>query len=191
MAGIENITEYIIQKADADAKNTLKRADEQHDAAILKAKKDAESISSEIIKSAENEAETIRERAASGAAQIRSRNILTLKNRAVSEVIENAKKILLSLPDDEYMSLMEKLLRDSASGSEGIIVLNSADKARMSSGFSEAAADCGLTVSGECADISGGFILKYGLVEINCSVDAVFRDRNEQFVDYVNKRLFG
>jgi V/A-type H+-transporting ATPase subunit E len=39
-------------------------------------------------------------------------------------------------------------------------------------------------------NIDGGFILKYGNIEINSSFDALFEENEEELVDIVNKMLW-
>ena len=47
-----------------------------------------------------------------------------------------------------------------------------------------------LAVSEETRDISGGFILKDGRIEVNCTFDALVRAEREQTVGEVAKLLF-
>ena len=48
----------------------------------------------------------------------------------------------------------------------------------------------GLDISKEKSDISGGFIIKYGNTEQNCSLDAIFKEKKDELVDYINSNLF-
>ena len=45
-------------------------------------------------------------------------------------------------------------------------------------------------LSKEAVNIDGGFILKYGNIEINSSIDALFEENEEKLVDIVNSTLF-
>ncbi|MBR6005282.1 MAG: hypothetical protein IK063_03535, partial [Clostridia bacterium] len=47
-----------------------------------------------------------------------------------------------------------------------------------------------LSFSGENADIKNGFILRYGLIEINCSFDSVIDENREELKEKVNAILF-
>ena len=47
-----------------------------------------------------------------------------------------------------------------------------------------------LTLSDDTADIDSGFILRYGGIEENCSLKALFADRQEELQDLVHKLLF-
>ena len=47
-----------------------------------------------------------------------------------------------------------------------------------------------LEFSGEVRNIDGGFILVYGGIEENCSIDAVFAEKRDELLDQVRKILF-
>ena len=47
-----------------------------------------------------------------------------------------------------------------------------------------------MSLSEETAGLGGGVILRYGGVEENCSLDALFRDRRETLQDRVAQVLF-
>ena len=48
-----------------------------------------------------------------------------------------------------------------------------------------------LELAEDPVNITGGFLLKYGNIEINSSIDAICEDRKEELVDRVNNVLFG
>ena len=47
-----------------------------------------------------------------------------------------------------------------------------------------------LEISGEARNIDGGFILVYGGIEENCSIDAMFAEKRDELLDQVRKILF-
>ena len=47
-----------------------------------------------------------------------------------------------------------------------------------------------LEISGETRNIDGGFILIYGGIEENCSIDAMFAEKRDELLDQVRKILF-
>ena len=47
-----------------------------------------------------------------------------------------------------------------------------------------------LEVDSDPADITDGFILKYGDIEENCTFDAIFDSKRDELRDLVNKNLF-
>ena len=44
-----------------------------------------------------------------------------------------------------------------------------------------------LEISGETRNIDGGFILIYGGIEENCSIDAMFAEKRDELLDQVRK----
>ncbi|MBR1773727.1 MAG: hypothetical protein IJ749_07480 [Eubacterium sp.] len=47
-----------------------------------------------------------------------------------------------------------------------------------------------IDISQDTVDIDGGFILKYGNIEINSSFDALFDENKEELTDIVNNLLW-
>ncbi|MBO5007423.1 MAG: V-type ATP synthase subunit E [Clostridia bacterium] len=190
MAELEKLTGYIIQKANDDAALIKEKAKADYDTAVNAATAEADKLSRDIISKANDEAVLIEQRANSALTQKKSRAILALKNSAVETVISDAKDMIISMGDSDYSAFMLRVLDANATGDEGIIAFNENDSKRMSKEFTTAVKKHKLTMSDEYSNITGGFILKYGAVEINCSVEALFRDRAEEFTDYINKALF-
>ena len=70
------------------------------------------------------------------------------------------------------------------------MLLAEADKAAMTPEFEKAV--CDLKLETAASEIPGrsGFILVYGSIEINCTIDAVFDAANEEISDMLNEFLF-
>ena len=70
------------------------------------------------------------------------------------------------------------------------------DLERMPAGFREEIKSLAqkkggvLEISGETRNIDGGFILIYGGIEENCSIDAMFAGKRDELLDQVRKILF-
>ena len=70
------------------------------------------------------------------------------------------------------------------------------DLERMPAGFREEIKSLAqkkggvLEISGETRNIDGGFILIYGGIEENCSIDAMFAEKRDELLDQVRKILF-
>lgn len=90
---------------------------------------------------------------------------------------------------------MEKMLRKFALPKDGEIHFSKTDLERMPSGFGkvieDAAAQNGgtLVLSQEAMQIDGGFILVYGGVEENCSLQTIFHTQREYLADKVHEFL--
>lgn len=190
MTEISKITDYIIEKAQNEADEIIKTANEQYD----KAMKEAEAIAAQkedgIIKNAEAQAVKIKEMAENSANQEKKKRLLLLKNKAVKRILSDAKNIIYNMSDDDYMNLAARSILRYATGGSGIILFNAKDKKRINDAVKNIAADCNLKISDDTVNIDGGFVLKYGAVEENCSIEAIFREKEEEFTDYINENLF-
>ena len=174
---------------------------------IAKAKAEADGIAgaardSALRQAAESEAEAERRTAEIGLAGVSARQrtrrerILEAKQEMIGEVIREVRDKLYALPDIEYCELLAGLAVSAADICEGVILLNDRDKNRLPPDFEAKLADmlpagATLSVSDETRPIDGGLILKYGSVEQNCSFDAIFAARCDEFSDLIHDSLFG
>ncbi len=189
MADLRIITDQIRQEAEAKATEILNAAEKEYKQITEQYKLAAEKDSADALESARRESEHLTTAAISGAAKDKAQAILSAKNRLIEETLQKAEQSIYALPDAEYMALMEKLLAKQAPKA-GEILFNQKDAARLSAGMKNAMEKAGLTLSDTVADIKGGFVLKYGLVEENCAVDALFREHHEALVDIACHELF-
>lgn len=64
------------------------------------------------------------------------------------------------------------------------------DKARDTASFKSELEALGFTLSDNFADINGGFILKYGDIQINGELSALIHEKRDVLTDELNKALF-
>jgi ATP synthase, subunit E len=126
----------------------------------------------------------------------RSRKMLETKQALIAEVIDNAKTQIRELPDEEYFALLLKIADKAIHEGEGVISLSSKDLARMPKDFEDkirAIAEgrqANMSVSKDAIDVEDGFVLSYGGIEENCTLEAIFADKKEELSDLVQKLLF-
>ena len=190
MAEIQQITEYILTKAKNEGEQLLSQAGKEYDSIIEHASGEAEAVKAEILSKAQTEAKDIERRAVSALTQKKSGLILELKNSAIQNVIDMAKNEILGMSDKDYAEFIIRILKDNASNEKGTIAFNEKDASRLTAELKDTLESHLLTVDAVSADISGGFILKYGSILINCSLDALFKEKEEAFIDYINKAIF-
>ncbi len=191
MAEIQQITDYILSKAKNEGEELLARAGNEYDMLLEQAAVQAQDVRAQIISKARSEASDIERRAISALAQKKSALILELKNSAIADVIRMAKDEILNMPDKDYADFIIRILKCNATGQKGTIAFNEKDTSRLSTELANTLEEYLLTIDSTPADISGGFVLKYGSILINCSLDALFKEKEEQFVDYISKAIFG
>ena len=101
---------------------------------------------------------------------------------------ENKNIILVNTDDGEINELLAKEAAPELPLGDGVVANLLNKVAAGVSAFAQGTAM--LAVSEETRDISGGFILKDGRIEVNCTFDALVRAEREQTAGEVAKLLF-
>lgn len=187
MTGLERIIERITADSEIAVKNIINSAETEADKIISEAEEKATADAAEIIRNAEKKAGIIIERAISSADAERRRSVLLKKQEIISDIISEAKKRLKELPDEEYFSVVEKLIATYKIRGGGEVIFSAADKKRLPEGFDAK----GMTVSEKNGEFDCGFILDYGNIEVNCTFDALFAGKYDELSDIVNGIVFG
>ncbi|MBP1755522.1 MAG: hypothetical protein H6Q59_1920 [Firmicutes bacterium] len=197
MTGLEKILKVIEDDAKANADNIITKAQKEANEIMEAAKLEADKKCAEIALKSETEEKAIISRSESAAALLEKKKILDAKQQIISNVITNARHSLVELSDSEYMDIILRMVTKFAHNKEGVILFSQKDKHRLSADFSnrvaQALADknkASLIIAEDTVTIDGGFILKYGDVEENCSFDALFSSAKEELSDRVNAILF-
>ncbi len=197
MTGLEKILKAIEAEAATGAETVINQA-KQEAADIMKAaQEEADNKCAEITAKSEVDVKAVIGRAESAAALQEKKMILDAKQQIINSIIANAKNSLVNLPDSEYIDVILRMVKKYAQNKAGTILFTAADKKRFPSNFEEMLqkalserTGASLAVSQEDVVIDGGFILKYGDVEENCSFDALFSAAKEDLQDEVNSILF-
>lgn len=195
MTGLDTIIKEIMDEAQAEADAAKAKAKAQADEILQKATSEAEAERAKIGASAGQTVADVTAARESALALQRRQRTLETKQALLNETLEKALEKLYSLPEGEYFELCHRLALRNAEDGEGALLFNEKDKARQPADFATklaAALPTGKTiqVSGETRPIDGGFVLKYGDVEENCSFRAVFEARHEEFSDQIRPILF-
>lgn len=196
MTGLDKIVKDIMDEADSSASSVLEQAQQDAQRIAAEAKQTAAERCASIRQKAEKEAAAVQERAVSTAALQKRKAVLKEKQQVLSDMIEQARQQLLSLPDEEYFALLLRMVKKYAPAKEGEILFSSADKKRLPPDF-EASVNAELKekggrlkISQQTRKIDGGFVLAYGPVEENCSFAALFDARYDILQDKVNELVF-
>lgn len=195
MTGLDKIIKEIQDEALAEAQAMIAKAKREADEILEKAKTDSDGVSARVAAVAAEDVADIERSRESAIALQRRQKILETKQEVLGETLEKAQQAVLELPSSEYFALLVCLAAANAQPGEGELLLNAKDKARMPADFGaniSKALKSGakLAVSGDTRPIDGGFVLKYGNVEENCSIKAIFAARNEEFTDAIRDILF-
>jgi len=196
MAGIDNITNEILQEAKNRAAGVIADATGKADAQIREAQKECESIAAKAAEKAAQEAKAYANRIVSQAGMRKRQAVLSAKQEIIGGVLDAAYKKLSGLQDKDYFEIIAKLIGKTAHDGDGEILFSEKDLARLPSGFADqvkalaAKAGGSLKVSGEAADIENGFILRYGGIEENCTLPALFAEKRDALSDKVHEILW-
>ncbi|MBL3538890.1 V-type ATP synthase subunit E [Aminivibrio sp.] len=117
---------------------------------------------------------------------------LGVKQTAISDSFSQALSLLSDLPGEEYLSLVESLLLKATESGDETVVISAKEKhitQEWLAGFNEKHGKK-LVLDEEKRPISGGFIMKKGKIETNCSWDMLIRWVRDDIEADVAKRLF-
>jgi V/A-type H+-transporting ATPase subunit E len=193
MTGLESILLTIEQDARENAKHTVDTAKQEAEKILSQARLEADAQKDEAGQACGAKAKELMDRARSAAQLQQRRELLSVKQELISQVIQEAKQQLADLPAENYFEVLLKLAEKYATQSGGTMLLSSRDLGRLPASFQEqlsARTGKNITIGQEAASISNGFLLLYGGIDINCSFDALFEDLWEVLQDKVHAILF-
>ncbi len=194
MTGLETILSQIDSDAQQEASGRLEAAREEAEKLLAAAKEEAAQRSQAILQEGEKKAGEIRERAAS-AAQLERRNaMLAFKQQMIRDSIEETRTALENAPDQEYFPTLVHLAARFAKAGKAEMKLNRRDLDRLPKGFEDdlkkAVPQSEISVSKTPCEISSGFLLVYGGIDINCTFQAIFEDAEAELRDAAGRLLF-
>lgn len=191
MTGIENILSIISSQQKQTEKLIISAAEKKADGIITEGNEKAAKEYEEYLKKAKIQLSLDYDNAVSSVDAQMKRKALAYKVKCIDETIEKTIEKLSGLSDDEYFTVLEKLVSRKADSGHGILYLNKKDSARVTDGFKNTLDNLNIEISAEPADIENGFILSYGLISENCSFRAIIDAERDSVRDIISKELFG
>lgn len=196
MTGLDKILQEIRDEAASEAKRTVEEARAKAARILTEAKAESDATVAKIDAAAAQDVADINAAQASSQQLQHRQRTLETKQAMLAETLQKAKESLYVLPEGDYFDLLVRLAAGASEKGEGQMLLNAKDAARLPAGFETKLAGAlpaghTLAVAKETRPIDGGFVLKYGDVEQNCSFGALFDARGEEFSDLARGVLFG
>lgn len=121
------------------------------------------------------------------AAEMETRKLtLSAKQKVLAETYDRALEILCSMPREEYLSLLVRLLKAAGGKGDEKIALSAKDRDEMGETLVERAnkeLNAHYTLAGEAADIRAGLVLVSIDCDVNCSFEtllALSREKTER-----------
>ena len=193
MNGIEKIT----QRIDADTQAEIDRilADAREKAAQITGKYKAPAAAEAASLAAKNEKNAAeREERLVSVAQMESRKVtLAAKQEMVEKAYQLALEKLRTMPAERYTAVLADLLAQAAPDGRGEVIFAPADREGPGAAAVEQAnaqLKGKLVLSAETRPLQGGFVLKNGNVEVNCTFDTLVRLQKAETAGAVAKKLF-
>jgi V/A-type H+-transporting ATPase subunit E len=117
---------------------------------------------------------------------------LGVRQRLVGEAFDGALRLLADLPHDKYLSFVHTLLEKAVETGDEILFVGKNERHIDGAWLDNynAGHSTRLSFSGERLPISGGFVLRNGKIDINCSWDMLIGDIRPDIEADVVKRLF-
>ena len=196
MTGLETMKSQILDEAKAAAETKVAEAKAQAEELVRTAKEEAAAQAESISRKAEMEVANYQERTASSIDLSRRTKILEAKQAIIADVLDKAYDKVRSMGQEEYFSMMLRMVEKYALPRDGEIYFSKEDLQRLPAGFEEelekaASAKGGsLKASREARNIENGFVLVYGGIEENCTLKAMFDAKKDELADKVNQYIF-
>ena len=117
---------------------------------------------------------------------------LGVKQRLIGEAFDSALRLLSEMPRDKYLSFVSALMEKAVITGDEILLIGK-DERHIDSTWLDsynASHNTRVSFSGDRVPISGGFVLRNGKIDINCSWDMLISDIRPEIESEVVKRLF-
>ena len=215
MNNLHLIMDKIASDAELEAAKAVAEAEAASDRIRRETMEEAEAIISRSLSETEAERAAELSRAEGRAAMRKREIILKTKVSLINSAYEQAKARILNMDGEDYCNFLSHVLADAVLERlaqvsylkseyaddedtdlccDFTVVFNENDKARYSAQVVKNAKAImhkrpTITVSDECAHISGGLILRYGDTQTNCSLDCVIADARRKTEARVTRLL--
>ena len=193
MKGIEKLTQLIQTEAQSEIDSVLANARREAETVASRYQARAEAEAAELAAKNEKAAAEREERLVS-AAQMEARKVrLAAKQEMVEKAYIRALEKLCSMPQEQYVDVLADLLLQASTTGTEEVVFSQKDREHAGKAAVEKANKASgkkLTVAQETLPIQGGFILRSGNVEVNCTFDTLVRLQKAETAGAVAKKLF-
>lgn len=190
MTSSEKILAGIAEESKAQADKINSDAEKQAADIIAAAREEAESEAEKIKAEAEKKAELIINSGKSSAELLKRDTALNCRRGLIEKALITVADTVNAYGDKDYFDFLLTLIKKEKLNGKGEVYLSVKDKARDTASFKSELEALGFTLSDNFADINGGFILKYGDIQINGELSALIHEKRDVLTDELNKALF-
>ena len=190
MTSSEKILAGIAGEAKTEAEKITAEAEKQAAEITAAAKAEAETDAEKIRADAEKKAELIINSGKSSAGLLKRDTALNCRRGLIEKALNFVADTVNAYGDKDYFDFLLTLIKKEKLNGKGEVYLSVKDKARDIAAFKSELSALDLTLSDTFADINGGFILKYGDIQINGELSALIHEKRDVLTDELNKALF-
>ena len=190
MTSSEKILAGIAGEAKTEAEKITAEAEKQAAEITAAAKTEAETDAGKIRAAAEKKAELIINSGKSSAGLLKRDTALNCRRELIEKALITVADTVNAYGDKDYFDFLLTLIKKEKLNGKGEVYLSVKDKARDIAAFKSELSALDLTLSDTFADINGGFILKYGDIQINGELSALIHEKRDVLTDELNKALF-
>lgn len=190
MTSSEKILAGIAGEAKTEAEKITAEAEKQAAEITAAAKAEAETDAGKIWAAAEKKAELIINSGKSSAELLKLDTALNCRRELIEKALITVADTVNAYGDKDYFDFLLTLIKKEKLNGKGEVYLSIKDKARDIAAFKSELSALDLTLSDTFADINGGFILKYGDIQINGELSALIHEKRDVLTDELNKALF-
>ena len=190
MTSSEKILAGIAEESKAQADKINSDAEKQAADIIAAAREEAESEAEKIKAEAEKKAELILNSGKSSAELLKRDTALNCRRGLIEKALITVADTVNAYSEKDYFDFLLTLIKKEKLNGKGEVYLSIKDKARDIAAFKSELSALDLTLSDTFADINGGFILKYGDIQINGELSALIHEKRDVLTDELNKALF-
>lgn len=196
--GVEKVTEKIGADAEARVHEVAAKADRRREGILAGAREELRRMEEETTRLGDAAEREQSERLVA-LATLENRKALLQKKRSLIEgAFEEALDHLASQEKDAYQQMIRAILLRAVETGQEEMVISEDDRSRLDQAFIEdvnaALAGNGkkgrITLSSETAPMRGGFLLRSGRREIDCSLDALLDTVREDLEVEISQLLF-
>jgi len=187
MGGLEAIINQITEQATKKADEIKAEAKKKSDRLFSDAQEAMQAVADEAHANLSKELTARRHMAESEQLREKKQMLLKIRTQMLDEIILEAKNKLSQLPDAEYVAWMLRLFQHYAQNQDGQILVSDSEKKRLGADFitqCNALLKSGsVSYAEESISAPNGFIIRYGKIEENCTLDGIFADRLQELRD--------
>ena len=184
---IDKITSKILDAAANEKEKTLKEAEKRRDEILKEAKAKAKAIKKEMEDKGKEEKGQIIERRKSVAFIDSRKVLLNKKQEIIADCYDKAIDAIIAMDKAKYVELLVEL--GKASGIEsGVLVFNKKEAKEIGKEIASALGK--FTVSDECGDMRGGYIIQSGQVYVDNTIESLVKENESKLSSKVAEMLF-